>query len=182
MKYSCIILAGGEGRRVDRKDKGLLRLDDKPLIQHVIDTISSQVDELIISANRNIDEYNAYGYRVVPDTVDTYRGPMAGIAAALPLCSNEWVLIVPCDMPALPGDLVKRLSIATDHSDICIAESGDRLQLVFLINRKLLPSLEHSLKSNQLKLMSWVRQQNPTIIRFDTVDHFKNFNRTTDFL
>ncbi|MCK4675972.1 MAG: NTP transferase domain-containing protein, partial [Gammaproteobacteria bacterium] len=46
-KYSCIILAGGEGKRVDGQDKGLINYNKQPLIQHVIKQVKPQVDEII---------------------------------------------------------------------------------------------------------------------------------------
>ena len=54
-QFSCIILAGGEGKRAGGSDKGLLLYKEKPLIEHVINTIKFQVDDIVISANRNID-------------------------------------------------------------------------------------------------------------------------------
>ena len=65
IKYSCIVLAGGEGKRVNGRDKGLIDYKNKPLIQHVLDTVAPQVDEIILSANRNVDAYKSYGYKVV---------------------------------------------------------------------------------------------------------------------
>lgn len=180
-KFSCIILAGGEGKRVDGQDKGLLTYKDKTLVQHVIDRVSPQVNEIIISANRNIEEYKRYGYPVISDVAEEYRGPMAGIAAALPYCNNEWVLIVPCDMPFLPDDIVDTLSDDINNTGICIAEYNQRLQLVFFINKKLLPSLTRSLQNDQLRLMQWVNSHHPKIIKFSKNDSFKNLNHTEHF-
>ena len=59
-QFSCIILAGGEGKRADGMDKGLITYNDKPLIEHVIDAVSFQVDDIVISANRNIENYQKY--------------------------------------------------------------------------------------------------------------------------
>ncbi len=180
-KFSCIILAGGEGKRVDGQDKGLLTYKNKTLMQHVIDRVSPQVDEIIISANRNIEEYKRYGYPVISDTAEEYRGPMAGIAAALPYCKNEWVLVVPCDMPLLPGDLIERLSAGTSNSDVCIIEAEGRLQLALLLNKKLQSSLEQFLADDQLRLMQWVKSHHPKIIKFPKNNSFRNLNHTEHF-
>ena len=82
---SCIILAGGEGKRVGGLDKGLVSYKNRPLIEHVIDNVHSQVDDIIISANRNIKKYNQYAAKVLNDSASDYRGPLAGIAA----CHNS---------------------------------------------------------------------------------------------
>ncbi len=180
-KYSCIILAGGEGKRVGGVDKGLLELNNKKLIEHVINAIKPQVNEIIISANRNIKTYENYGYKVVPDLADHYQGPLAGIAAALPYCNNEWVFIVPCDMPLLPANMIKKLATGTLNSNLCIAEINNRLQLLLLLNKKLYTSIMHTLENKQLRLMQWVKSQTPQIIHFPQNAALKNFNTKNDF-
>lgn len=179
-KFSSIILAGGEGKRVDGRDKGLINYKDKPLIQHVIEAVTPQTDEIIISANRNREGYESYGYKVVTDTADEYRGPLAGITAALPYCKNDWVFVAPCDMPFLPGNIIDTLCNEITTHDLCIAETENRLQLVFLLNKSLLPSLIVSLQNDQLRLMQWVKSQNFITHSFTESPYFKNFNHTKD--
>ncbi len=180
-KYSCIILAGGEGKRVDGQDKGLINYKNKPLIQHVINRVSPQVDEIIISANRNIKEYKEYNYPVISDSSKHYRGPMAGIAAALAHCNNDWVLVVPCDMPLLPTDIIKNLSVGIKDNDLCIAESNQQLQLVLLLKKNLHQSIAQHLQDDQLRLMQWVKLQRSKIIKIPFSETLKNFNYTDDF-
>lgn len=178
---SCIILAGGEGKRVGRQDKGLILLNNKPLIQHVIESVLPQCDEIIISANRNVTQYQKFGHTIVTDDSNSYRGPVAGIAAALPVCQNEWVLVVPCDMPYLPKTLIERLYSGCGQSDIVIAQVEQHLQLAFLINKKLHQPLKQSLDNNQLKLMHWIKSQNTKVISFDNKANFINLNHLSDF-
>ncbi len=179
-KFSGIILAGGEGKRVGGRDKGLICYHNKPLIEHVINQVKSQTEQIIISANRNIKQYEAYGCQVVSDSKQQCHGPMAGIAAALPFCNNDWVLIVPCDMPLLPTDLIQQLA-SSSQKNIYIAESSQRLQLVFLMHKKLLPSITQSLNNNQLRLMQWAKSQQHEVIAISGDDTFKNFNHSNDF-
>ena len=182
INFSCIILAGGEGKRVDGRDKGLIDYKGKALVQHTIDAVKPQTDEIIISANRNIATYETYGYKVISDATKQYQGPLAGIAAALPYCQNDWVLITPCDMPFLPSDIIQTLSEQMTDNNLCIAKVNDRLQLTMLINKNLLPSIIQSLKNNQLKLMQWVKSQKHVIHPFPEGDNFKNFNDTIDLI
>ena len=88
---SCIILAGGEGKRAGGLDKGLLPYKNKtgknkPLIEHVIDAVKNQVDDIVISANRNAESYKRYSAHVIGDATEDYQGPLAGIAACLKYC------------------------------------------------------------------------------------------------
>ena len=50
MDRSAIVLAGGFSSRLGQ-DKGVLELANKPLIRHVVDAVSSVVDETIVVAN-----------------------------------------------------------------------------------------------------------------------------------
>ena len=52
-----VILAGGQARRMQGQDKGLVLLNNKPMIEYVIENLKPQVGELVINANRNLDTY-----------------------------------------------------------------------------------------------------------------------------
>ena len=174
--YSAIILAGGEGRRAGGVDKGLVLHRGAPLIEHVITAIAPQVDDIIISANRNIERYRGYGYDVIRDNDDIRQGPLSGILACLPACRHERVLVVPCDMPNLPDDLVDRLG--SEHSaDISIAQVDSRLQLAMIMQRNLSLSIAAALDSDELSLMRWVKSCNYQSVTFDEKSRFTNLNQ-----
>jgi molybdenum cofactor guanylyltransferase len=179
--YSGIILAGGKGKRVGGEDKGLLEYKNKPLIEHVIDAVRPQVDDIVISANRNIERYKYYSKKVISDDSEHYPGPLAGIAAALPHCSHEWILVVPCDTPFLPCDIIDKLLFNRADNTLYIAESKNKLQPVMLMHQTLHDSIDRSLREGQLRLMFWVSSHQPEIIIFQDEKAFKNFNNTDDF-
>jgi len=180
-KVSCIILAGGEGKRVGGADKGLIDYQDKPLVGHVIDIIAPQVDDIVISANRNTSRYQQYSVKVISDDSERYLGPMAGISAALPHCQHDWVLIVACDTPFLPVDIVDNFFSARSKANLYIASSNDRLHLVMLVHKSLHGSINHALTHGQLRLMQWARSHQPEIVNFTDDVAFKNFNNHDDF-
>lgn len=180
-QFSCIILAGGEGKRVGGVDKGLIEYRNKPLIEHVIDAVSPQVNELVISANRNITRYKNYSDKVISDDLQHYLGPLAGINAALPHCAHDRVLVVPCDTPFLPEDIITQFLSKQNNAHLYIAETSKKLQPVMLIDKTLHKSLQHSLDNNELRLMLWVKSQQPEIIKFTNASAFKSFNHSHDF-
>ncbi len=181
-RFSCIILAGGKGKRVGGADKGLIEYRNKPLVEHVINAVKPQVDELVISANRNIARYKNYSDKVISDNSPHYPGPLAGINAALPHCTHERVLVVPCDTPFLPGNIITRFLSTRKDAHLYIAETNNKLQPVMLMHKTLLDSLSHSLKNNELRLMFWVKSQQPEIIKFPDAAAFKSFNHSDDFV
>lgn len=106
---TATILAGGQGYRMNGLDKGWVIFKNKPLFQHVIDHIRPQVNSIMISCNRNLDRYQQTGLPVFQDDLAGYLGPLAGIYSGLLHSQTDWNLMVSCDTPFLPDDLVNRL-------------------------------------------------------------------------
>ena len=90
-------------------DKGLVILKNQPLIQHVIQYLTPQTDEILINANREILRYQAFGYPVLQDFHADFIGPLAGFYLGLQHAKYEYLLTVPCDSPHIPLDLAHRL-------------------------------------------------------------------------
>lgn len=174
---SGVILAGGESRRMGGHDKGLLIYDGQPLIQHVIQRIAPQVNELLINANRHPAAYAAFGYPVVRDDSPDFLGPLAGMLAGLKAAQHEWVLTVPCDTPFLPADLVSRLSLAaTADVDIVVASAARIHATVMLCRRSLAPSLANALAQGERKVQHWQALQRRAIAEFVDESAFSNLN------
>jgi len=175
-----VILAGGRATRMGGRDKGLLPLNGLPMIQYVLKTLTPQVDEVLVNANRHLDEYGQFGHKVVTDEPAEFSGPLAGMAAALHNSQSDYVLSVPCDGPWVPPDLAQRLlaGLQQQGSKIAAAHDGQRLQPVFaLIHRGLLPALEDYLAAGDRKLGLWVRQQQAALVDFsDQPEAFFNVN------
>jgi len=173
---SCIILAGGKSKRMGGIDKGLQPYGGKRLIEHVIEAISPQVDDIVISANRNLDDYATSGFPVITDNNNHYDGPLAGIASTIPHCKHEWILVTPCDMPSLPDTLVSRMMEHTNSSRLIAISTNDRLQLVFLLHRNLLDSIRQYISGNQHTVMRWLDSVDHHILVMDDESYFYNIN------
>ena len=179
-----VILAGGRATRMGGQDKGLLPLAGKAMVQHVIGALEPQVADIIINANRHRAEYAGYGYRVLPDLLEGYCGPLAGIATALRAARTSYIVTAPCDSPFVPADLALRLHrmLSQEAADIGIAHDGKRLQPVFaLIRCSLLGSLLCYLHEGERKVEPWYRQQPHVLCDFsDTPEAFINVNTPAD--
>ena len=109
-------------------DKGLRRLHGRPMVAAVIERFAPQVGELLINANQNIGVYAQFGYRVIPDVIGGYAGPLAGLHAALTAATHPLVATAPCDSPFLPTDVVARLleAMLTDQAQLAVAKTGEQ--------------------------------------------------------
>lgn len=164
----AVVLAGGKARRMHGKDKGLLQVNGRRLIDYTIENISPQVDHVFISANRNIQQYQTLGYPVLLDSFGDYAGPLAGILASLEkIHEDALLLVVPCDMPALPPDLVTLLKqqLHADDADICCIQQQHRLQpLLSIMHTHVRKHLQTYLQSDKHKVLDWLQE-----LRFSTV-------------
>lgn len=175
-----IVLAGGLGRRMGGVDKGLQLLHGRPMADWVAERLAPQVTELLINANQNAERYAAFGYRIVPDQITGFAGPLAGLHAALSAATHPWVVTAPCDSPFLPADLVARLStpLLNDSADLAVARTFDQAHPVFcLCKRDLLPHLTAYLESGQRKFDRWYASLNAVEVAFDDeAAAFENIN------
>lgn len=175
---SAIVLAGGRATRLGGQDKALVAFAGSPLIAHVLARLRPQVDDIVINCNRSQEQLAAFGLPLVPDTEPDFAGPLAGIAAALPHCRHEYVLVTPCDSPFLPRDLAAKLLAALDDGQkLAICHDGERLQPLFmLLHHSLLDSLRDYLASGQHKVEIWCQSQRPVIVGINTPSAFINLN------
>ena len=175
-----VILAGGRGSRMGSVDKGLKPLRGKPMVQWVAERFAPQVAEVLINANQNIDKYQILGYKVIPDAIGGFAGPLAGLHRGLSEASHDLVATAPCDSPFLPTDLIARLRAALENAgaELTVAKTGDQPHPVFCLCRKsVLPGLTDFLSSGGRKIDAWYSKLKVVEVLFDDQpDAFSNIN------
>ena len=184
MCISAIILAGGRATRMNGADKGLVPLQQKTLIQHVINRLAPQVDEILINANRELAQYQALGYTLLQDEVEDFLGPLAGFSLGLQHAEHDYVLTVPCDSPLLPINLAQRMmaDLVKHKADIAVASSGGNTHPVFCLCKKtVLPSLTAYLEQGERRVSAWQKSQQYIEVDFsDGSEAFTNLNTLED--
>ncbi|MGH8493441.1 MAG: molybdenum cofactor guanylyltransferase MobA [Moraxellaceae bacterium] len=175
---SAIVLAGGRSSRLGGRDKALETLAGRPLIAHVLERLQPQVDDIVINCNRHQEELAGFGHLLVGDETADFPGPLAGIAAAIPHCQHDLILVTPCDTPWLPKDLYQRLAAKMQPAcRLVMAHDSQRLQPLFmLLRRELLASLNANLARGHYKVEAWCREQQAEIAIFDNAAAFANLN------
>lgn len=188
-----LVLAGGRGARMGGVDKGLQPFNGEPLALHAVRRLRPQVGALMLNANRNLADYEAFGAPVWPDGLADYPGPLAGFLSGLDHCTTPWLLTVPCDTPLFPTDLAARLAEAASGSNAEIAMAsapeteGDpvqRPQPVFcLLRAELRDSLRRYVDAGGRKVHAWTAQHRTVLVPFgrpgdarDARDAFFNAN------
>lgn len=182
-----LVLAGGRGSRMGGVDKGLQNHLGTPLALHAMRRLLPQVGAVVISANRHLDTYSAFGVPVWPDAMADHAGPLAGFLAGLEHCDTPYLVTVPCDTPNFPSDLVARLAVglAEQNAQIAMAATrapgsdadGVQLQPVFcLMASTLRVSLLECIQSGQRKVERWTALHRCATVMFEDAAAFTNAN------
>lgn len=183
-KITGLILAGGRARRMGGIDKGLIPLCGKCMIEHCIGKLLPQVAQIFISANRNIERYDQYGFNVLEDNYGDYEGPLAGLLRALENTKNTAVLVVPCDAPLFPSDLANRLleAYVEGKTFAVFPHDGSRLQTLFgLYAPDVISSLKEYLETGQRKVETWATSLPHATVDFSgEAEKFMNINTERD--
>ena len=110
-----VILAGGLATRMGGGDKGLLSLGGQTLLSRVIDRLEPQVAGLALNANGDPARFADLNLPVLPDSIDGYAGPLAGVLAGLDWATEQGadsIVTAAADTPFFPCDLVPQLLLA----------------------------------------------------------------------
>jgi molybdopterin-guanine dinucleotide biosynthesis protein A len=179
-----VILAGGLARRMNNQDKGLVNYRGHPMISYPIAALTAVTDESIINANRNREQYQAFGLPVVADQTDSFDGPLAGILTAMIYTDADVLVVVPCDSPLIKAEHLQKLlaTRAENAADVAVAFDGERLHPVFLaIKTSLKTSLQNYLASGERKISHWLEQQKMVKADFSNEPEiFININTLTE--
>lgn len=192
------LLAGGEGRRMNGRDKGLVPYHGRPLATWVLDTLIPQTAAVQISANRHLDQYAALlragrirhgcpaGHADVwPDDADLppRSGPLAGFITAMRHTQTDWLMLLPCDTPQLPNDLVARMLAAALESgaQVVVPCSGVGSEQHYhwvcaLLNKRENPEVERAFVKGERKVSRIIQSLNWTSVSFPDAAAFTNMN------
>ncbi|QQA43216.1 molybdenum cofactor guanylyltransferase MobA [Pelagovum pacificum] len=181
-----VILAGGRATRMGGGDKGRLRLGRSTILDHVIDRFSPQVAALALNANGDAGRWSDVGLPVLPDGIDGFPGPLAGVLAGLDWAAEQGadhVVSAAADTPFLPPDLVPRLLLAAEEGavPIALAASPSGRQPTFgLWPVALRDDLRQALTDGLRKVVIWTDRHGCAMAEFPDDTAFFNVNTPED--
>jgi molybdopterin-guanine dinucleotide biosynthesis protein A len=153
------IQAGGESSRMG-EDKALKTFLGRPLIQRVVERLSSVADEMIVTTNRPGD----YAFLKLPLFSDLRpgRGALGGLYTALASAEHPLVAVVACDMPFASATLLEAASslLLEKEVDVVIPRSEEGYEPLHAVYRRAtcLPAIEAAINADQWKVVSWFPQ------------------------
>ena len=150
---SCIVLAGGESKRVGT-DKGFLTIGDRFLIEEIVEKMARIGDEVIIVTNSH-QKYGYLGTRLVSDVYPD-KGALGGIYSGLKVACHHHSLVVACDMPFLDLRLLRYMILLSPGQDVVIPRVGGLTEPLHAIySKRCLQPMERVLSAGGLRIIEF---------------------------
>lgn len=196
---SCIILCGGQSRRMGR-DKGSMIIQDKPMIKHILSTLNHQINEAVIVLNdqSRIDKYGKfidpadYTYTITfaEDKIKN-KGPMPGIMTGLSHITGKYSLVLPCDSPFVSKKYIETIYFEIDESYQAIVpyhENENKLKtsepLHSVYSKEIIPIIENLIDQDVLHIKGLIEKIDTKFVLIDNKiiekKEFRNLNRPSD--
>lgn len=170
-----VILVGGRSRRMGR-DKALLPLGGKPLIEHILTVFRTCFDRCILVGDRP-ERFLAYGVPIIPDR---YPGSSLG-GLYTGICHGEGnpVFVSSCDMPFLQGDLIRLICAGLGESDGAVPMTRTGLEpLCACYRASCLPVMEAALMEGRFKIVSVLERLRVNVIGPEVLERYDPSGRS----
>jgi molybdenum cofactor guanylyltransferase len=165
------IQAGGQSRRMGR-DKGLVPLAGRPLIEHLLERVSGMGDEILITTN----DPSRYAYLKLPMASDETpgAGALAGLNTALKAARGEHVLVLACDMPFVNVSLLKYMIGLAPAADIVVPTWQEVLQTLHAVYKRqiCLTAVQSALNQSLKRMISFYPEVKVRIVEEFEITRF----------
>jgi len=182
-----IILAGGQSRRLDYKNKALLKIGGKSIIERVIGALSEVTANILLITN-SPDEFGHLEIPMFGDIIPG-AGSLGGVYTGLKVSKTYHNLIIACDMPFIRPSTLKFLIQQIKGYDVIIPVTPDGHHPTCAVYSKdCVKPIEAQIRSGNLKISDFfpnvrTRKIDFSILhdRYDQIMFF-NINTKEDYL
>ena len=150
------IQAGGQSQRMGR-DKALVQLAGKPIIEYVLERIEGLGNEILITTN-NPEAYAYLGIRMESDSVPG-ASSLAGLQTALSASRYSHTLVLACDMPFVSRPLLEFMIERIPSADIIVPQRQGFFEPMHAIYSQIcLSPIEDALRMGDTRVISFYDQ------------------------
>ncbi len=178
--FTAFILAGGQSKRMGR-DKSLLAINGKPLIQHITEQLKPLFHQIAISSNKP-EKYSFLNLPVIADKIPD-QGPLMAILSCLEQSNTQFNFFIACDIPEIDTSFIKKLLDRCPPADITIPTTTDNEpEPLFGVYRKsLIPAIENTLSEGKRAVREVFDRCRVSDIPLKPDKPIKNLNTLQDF-
>lgn len=183
MKTVGILLAGGKSRRFG-SPKAFATWNDQYFYEWSYAALASICDDVIIITRAELLHLYPKNLSL---TTDDQRfsgdGPLAGIFTGMKSIQAEQYIVLPCDMPLITGEELKKLTVVSSTGAIKAVKQGEIFHpLVSIWSGSLKEALYQSLMVKQFSVMQFMSTVNTEWIPANQISDkpatlFQNINK-----
>lgn len=182
MAATGAVLAGGQSGRMGR-DKSLLPIHGRTMLEHILGQIRPITDELIIGAN-DATRYAFTGIPVIEDQVPG-QGPLMGILSCLQASHHERVFVTACDIPDLPENFVRMMLRRAMTADLVMPRNseGQEEPLMAVYRKNLIPAARAALAQGKRRIVALFEEPGVRVafVNMPPGDWYQNLNTPADY-
>ena len=152
LKAACLILAGGEGRRLT-PDKPLLVIEGKAIIERVTSVVHSIFEEVLLVTNTP----DKFRFLNLPHVRDERPGcgPLMGIYSGLSRIEQDVAFVCAADMPFLNEEIIRIQFQEIEDYDMVVPSPGGLPEFLHAYYRRgCLPAIKKNLDAGRYKIES----------------------------
>jgi molybdopterin-guanine dinucleotide biosynthesis protein A len=151
-KFTGVILAGGKNSRFSGKNKALVHVGGKRILDRIYEVFTILFDKIILVTNDPV-QYMEWDFDIVTD-IFPIRSSLTGIHTGLFYITTPYAFFAACDIPFIKKELIEILLDSVEPSiDIVIPETSKGLEpLCSVYSKRCLKPVEEQLEKQSLKI------------------------------
>jgi molybdopterin-guanine dinucleotide biosynthesis protein A len=148
--WTAAILAGGQARRLDGRDKSALQVGAVSILERQLGVLRALTPNILVVGPRSSDL--GPGVRIVLDRVPG-AGALGGLYTALMDAPTEQVLIIACDMPFVTAPFLTALArLGADADAVIPRDDRGRHPLCASYQRRIADHVKRQLDKGVLRI------------------------------
>jgi molybdenum cofactor guanylyltransferase len=184
-----VILAGGQNKRFNGKNKAFIRVGGKRIVDRLMAVYTRLFDQIVLVTN-DPSAYMDVNALIVSDHFSV-RSSLNGLHAGLFAAAHEYAFFAACDTPFIKRDLVQRVMEEIEpNADLIIPCTAKGYEPMFAVYRKTcLPAMVRQLEHGRLKIQALFRKLRVKTVAEDELRRidpdlisFFNINTPADLL
>ncbi len=181
-----VVLAGGKSKRFG-DDKTVAKLGNKSLLDHTVEKIEKNFNEILIISNNETSVANKKNIFSTKDLIEGHLGPLVGVLSAMEWIEKNkknynWIATFPCDTPFFDENLIDKIKNCPTNSSkkLFFLKSGIRRHNIFgLWSLELKDILLEDINKGQRKVEEWANKIGSEIIEINDENDYNFLNINT---
>jgi len=177
-----VILAGGQARRMQGKNKLLQQFDHEMQLLKIYHQFCDEVAKIWVNSHQDCIVYQEIIAEIAcfSDDQAGFLGPLMGMKSAWTHVTTDYILFIPCDITFIPTDVLSKmhqtLLEAENSQAVFISLNEQNLYPFCLLKRDSLATLEKHLANEQLSIRKCFDDLKPQVVKYESPISFHSIN------